>query len=444
MAKLSKIKILICEDDKYFRMALKNKLEHLALLTEVGSEAEAFKYLESEYFDMILIDMNIDGPLSGLKILKKAQTKSIHSIILSSQNEDEIIEQAYENGCQHYLSKVHYKDHLEPYVYKYIVSQSKHSLDSFFKDKFITENNELKSQIEDLCEINLKQKSIFISGETGVGKTLIAELLHYQTYDESKPFIHINCSELSDGLVESELFGHKKGAFTDAYQNKKGKLELANGGTLFLDEIATMPLSTQKKLLKAIEKKSFYPLGSETEIKSDFTLITATCEDLIEKIAKDEFRKDFYYRINGLRLHIPALRERTEDIKPLIKHFLKQSPRRIIVKDEAVKLLKSHTWSGNTRELRKQIELLSSKNKGIITADDISLTNEFETNEVLTDTQAQLIKTIGLKSFIAQVELQSVKSCLNENNGKIAKTIKELKISSSAFYRILEQIQMTK
>ena len=442
MSKLNKIHILICEDDKYFRIALKNKLEHLAHITEVDSEVGAFKILESQHFDMILIDMNIDGPLSGLKILKIAQGKEIHSIILSSQNEEETIEKAYEGGCQHYLSKMHYKEHLEPYVYKYVVSKSQSSLDKFFKDKFISENAQLKDQIKDICDINLKNKTIFISGETGVGKTLIAELLHYQTYDSSKPFIHLNCSELSDNLVESELFGHKKGAFTDASSDKKGKLELANGGTLFLDEIATMPISTQQKLLKAIEKKSFYPLGSEKEIQSNFTLITATCEDLIDKINKEEFRKDFYYRINGLTLNIPPLRERKEDILPLVKYFLKESPRRIILKADALNLLKSYTWPGNTRQLKKQIDLLASINKGIITAKDIILEDEFTTTGVLTPEQIQLINNIGLKSYIAQIEIQSVQSCLEKNDGKIAKTIKELKISSSAFYRIFEQVQM--
>lgn len=442
----AKIHILIADDDQYFRIALKNLLENEAVFTEAESEAQAKDLIDNSYFDMALIDMDLDGPKSGIGILKSAKSKRIHSIILSSCSDDQTIEEAYTAGCDHFLAKIHYKEHLTPYVHKYKKMLFGDSTLDFFKNKFITNNDDLKCKIKDLCKISLKDKTVLITGETGVGKSLIGELLHEQNYDASKPFIHINCSEIAESLMESEFFGHKKGSFTGAIEDKKGKLEQANGGTLFLDEIATMSLSMQKKLLKAIESKSFYPLGGSKEVKSNFTLITATCEDLFSKIHKDEFRKDFFFRISGINLHISSLRERTEDIPLLVKHFLKTTPRKVILKPEALEVLKNHTWQGNTRELKKEIECLCHKHKGIIEAQDINLNkNNFNSShnneDYLTTEQKDFIANYGLRNFIKNIEEQSLKETLNKHQGKITHAIKELKISSSAFYRIFDNLK---
>lgn len=442
-----KIHILIIDDDKYFRLALKNLLEDEAIFTEAESEAQAIDYLKTNFFDMALIDMDIDGPRSGLDILRLTKQKRIHSIMLSSCSDDEKIEEAYTQGCDHFLAKVHYKEHLTPYVHKYKKSLFGDTSESFFKEKFLTQDFELKNKVKEICEISLKGKTVLITGETGVGKSLVGELLHSQNYGDSAPFVHLNCSEIAENLLESEFFGHKKGAFTGALEDKIGKLELANGGTLFLDEIATMSLGMQKKLLKAIETKSFYPLGSNKEVKVDFTLITATCEDLFAKISKDEFRKDFFFRISGINLHIPPLRERKEDIPLLIKAFLSNSPRRVIVKEEVIDLLKNHTWLGNIRELKKSVENLCNKNKGIITSEDLNLDNQLgassSEDNYLTSEQKDFIANHGLRSFIKNIEQQTISETLNKHQGKITHAIKELRISSSAFYRIFDTIKST-
>jgi transcriptional regulator with PAS, ATPase and Fis domain len=283
-----------------------------------------------------------------------------------------------------------------------------------------------------------------MTGETGVGKTLIAKLLHEQTYDSSKPFIHINCSEIAENLMESELFGHKKGAFTGALTDKSGKLSLANGGTLFLDEVGTMPMSMQQKLLNAIDLKTFYPVGSEHPVKSEFTLITATCDDLFEKIHKDEFRKDFFFRISGINLDISPLRSRPSDIPLLIKHFLSNLPRKIIIKSEALDKLKTHQWPGNIRELQKQIDRLSSQNKGIIGVDDIDFSTmpSIKSTGYLTEEQKDFIAVNGLRKFISKIEEETLLETLKRHQGKITHAIKELRISSSAFYRIFENAKI--
>ena len=438
------IKILICDDDKYFRMALKELLAPHGLVFEADSEYSAQNLIEDNFFDIALIDMEIDGPLSGINILKQTKSKRIHSIILSSQNSETVIEEAYENGCDHFLAKSQYRSQLEPYIYKYKKQYLSNDISNFFKEKYITNDAELKYKIEDLCKVNLKNKTVFITGETGVGKSLIGELLHQQTYDNSKPFIHINCAEVPENLIESELFGHEKGSFTGATHKKIGKLELANGGTLFLDEIGTMPMSMQQKLLKALDQRIFYPVGSEAPIQSEFTLITATCEDLFDKILKEKFRKDLFFRVSGHNLHIKPLRERKSDIPFLIRHFLKSSHRRFIIKESATEELVKYSWPGNIRELKKKIDLLSSKEKGIIVKEDITFSNQLEVESAwLTSQQRTFIESNGLREFIKEIEEESLKNTLKKNGGKITQTIKELRISASAFYRIFDKLNIT-
>ena len=441
-----KIRILIADDDKYFRIALKDQVSVYGICEEAESELQAIEKIQNNHYDLAIIDMDIDGEKSGLNILKKTKLLPTHSIILSSQNDERIIEEAYIAGCDHFLAKLHYKKYLEPYIYKFINNIQGKETSSLFNSKFITHDEQLKEQILNICEMNLKNKTVFISGETGVGKSLVAEVLHSQTYDNTKPFVHLNCSEISENLIESELFGHEKGAFTGAINKKIGKLELANGGTLFLDEIATMPITMQQKLLKALDTHSFYPVGSNKEIKSEFTLITATCEDLFEKIHKNEFRKDLFFRVSGINLDIKPLRERVDDIPLLIRHFINSSARKIIIKDQAIEQLKQRPWTGNIRELKRKIELLSTNKHGIIEnileAESQTFLNENEQNQLLTRSQQDFIKSFGLKKFIQEIEQLSLKDSLSRNQGKITHTIKELQISTSAFYRIFENLKI--
>lgn len=439
------IKILIIDDDKYFRMALKSLLSDYALIDEASTEAIANEKINNNYYDLAIIDMEIDGYESGIKILKLTKTKSIHSIILSSQNDDLLIEKAYEFGCHHFLGKIYYKEFLLPYIHKFIKKKFQNDINEFFKKDFITQDQILINDIKKLTDINLKYKTLFITGETGVGKSLIAKKIHEYTYDSNRPFVHINCSEFNESLLESELFGHAKGAFTGAVENKIGKIELAHGGTLFLDEVATMPLTMQQKLLKVLDSYSFTPVGSNETIRSEFTLICATCEDLDKKIENQEFREDLYFRISGLNLLISPLRSRKNDIPLLAKHFSKNSPRRFVLRPDAIEYLKSMTWKGNTRELKKTIDKLSTIDSGIITKEILLSTiprcQKIKKADVLNNDQLEYIKTNGLRAYINLIEEHSVKEIFLSNNKKITKSIKDLQISSSAFYRIYNSLK---
>lgn len=445
--KNNKIRIFIADDDHYFRLGLRSILQDYGIVDEAASESQAIAQLSREYYDLAVIDMQMDLPESGLNILKLAHKKNIHSIIMSSVNDERITELAYEFGCNHFLGKLHYRQDLETYVKKFIINNKQNTLNDFLKTEYLTKDSELLAQLENIAQINLKERSIFISGETGVGKTQLGKLIHKLTYDQKAPFIHLNCAEIADNLIESELFGHKKGSFTGATSDKIGKLSQANGGTLFLDEIATMPTRMQQKLLKALDERTFYPVGSNAPVNSKFTLITATCEDLFEKVHSGTFRKDLFFRISGLNLNVKPLTKRVEDIELLTKHFIHKSSRRFVIKSDALETLKCYSWPGNIRELKKTIELLSLKTVGIITRAELPLhilqeaQLSEETSQLLTKGQIEFISNNGLRDFIKEIEKQVIRATIDKYQGKITHAIKELKISTSAFYRILDQIK---
>lgn len=434
-----KLSFLIIEDDKYARLNLREILMPFGPCTEAPDIETARKKLSEAFYDIVITDIEL-GEASGVDLIGNIVKLGSHCIVVSSYESEDTIEKAYTLGAKHYLSKFRLKDQLPVYIQKFIIAREAR-FEKILKEDFITQDEELIGELRRLTEINWKGQSLFISGPTGTGKSLLGKLIHEITHSEAN-LVHLNCSEVAENLLEAELFGHEKGAFTGADHKKDGKLKLAHGGTLFLDEVATMPMSMQQKLLKALDEKTFYPVGSNTPVRCEFTLITATCEDLKEKIARKEFREDFYYRITGFQFHLKPLSSRPQDIELLVKHFQKNSPRRYVIKPEAMALLKKHSWSGNIRELRKTCERFSQGVSGIVDASLVSRMLGQESQ--LKDIQGweEQVFEHGLKAYINQLEKKAVEEALRRNNGKITACIRDLKISSSAFYRILQENQL--
>jgi Nif-specific regulatory protein len=242
----------------------------------------------------------------------------------------------------------------------------------------------IAEKIELIDRIAPSDASVLILGESGVGKELFAERLHRASKRAEKPFVRVNCAALPETLLESELFGHVKGAFTDAYQDRKGRFELADGGTIFLDEIAEMPIRLQSKLLRVLQQKTFEKVGSSETKAVDVRIITATNRDLEEMVARQEFRSDLFYRLNVLPLYIPPLRERKEDISVLASHFLKQVARETNKQisgfsDSAMECMLSYAWPGNVRELENAVErAVVMSQHHVITAGDLMIGGKSE------------------------------------------------------------------
>ena len=433
----SKLSFLIIEDDKYARLNLVEILRPYGVIDEAATFEIAQEKVAQNYYDIVLTDIEL-GQRNGVDLIGNIVKRNAHCIVVSSYEGEEVIEKAYTLGAKHYLSKFKLKEQLPVYIQKFIHSQNL-KFEKIIKEEFITEDQDLIEGLRRLCEVNWKNQTLFITGPTGTGKSFLGKLIHEFTHPEAR-LVHLNCSEIAENLLESELFGHEKGAFTGADQKKDGKLKLAHGGTLFLDEVATMPLSMQQKLLKALDEKTFYPVGSSVPVKSEFTLITATCEDLPKKIENKEFREDLYYRISGFHFPIKSLSQRPDDIELLIRHFQKNSSRRYVIKPEAYEVFKKYSWPGNIRELRKYCERLSQNQSGVIDADFVKSMLPVETTSPRSNQDWQeFVFDHGLKAYISQLEKKAVEEALKRNNGKITASIKDLKISSSAFYRIIQE-----
>jgi DNA-binding NtrC family response regulator len=439
----SKLSMLIIEDDKYARLNLREILGPFGVLEEAADIETAFVKLKNQYFDIVITDIEL-GAGSGVDVIPTIIQKGSHCIVVSSYESEDVIEKAYTLGASHYLSKHKLRDQLPVYIHKFLQGKGAR-FEKFLAEEFITQDLETIQDLKAICEINLKNQNLFISGPTGTGKSLLGKLIHDITHPEA-PLVHLNCSEVSETLLESELFGHEKGAFTGADQKKDGKLKLANGGTLFLDEVATMPLSMQQKLLKALDEKTFYPVGSSTPITSNFTLVSATCEGILEKIQRKEFREDLYFRLSGFHINLKPLNERIEDIDLLVKFFQKKSSRRFVIKPEALEALKDYAWPGNIRELSKVCERFSQSLTGIVNLNLVKKTIIPHTTAVSAHQLhgwEEYVQNHGLRSYISHIEKRAVEEAMKRNNGKITASIKELKISSSAFYRILQDHQLT-
>jgi DNA-binding NtrC family response regulator len=441
---MTPIRILLIEDDMLSRITLQEKLKIRGEVVTAISKEEAKIKLSRQHFDIAFIDLDLDKELDGLLLIPKIKEKNVHAVVLSAREEDQIIQKAYEVGCDDYLVKPFTHNSIELIFKKFNQRNLKGTLENLLLSHFHTIGKSLKNQIETIGQALLSDQPILINGETGTGKTHLAKLIHELSGDHL-PFVEINCSEFSESLLESELFGHEKGAFTGALRNKKGLLELANGGILFLDEVATMSSGLQKKLLKAIEEKEFYSVGSERKIKSNFRLISATCENLAEKITNGDFRQDMYFRIKGFQINLLPLRERQSDIEPLLKHFIKTADRKIVFTEEALNLLTNYNWPGNIRELQKLVTILSLNNKGIIEAKDLNSMLIFEaTVDQAHKINLEEIKKWGLNSFIEKMEMEIFEIVSKENNEKVRKTLSDLKISNNAYYRILNNVKNKK
>jgi len=385
-------KILVVEDNDVLRTSVVQALiENNHTVTDVADGEEATERLQEESYDVVLTDMRMPKK-SGLEVLQFA--KNVNGltvvIVMTAFGTVESAVEAMKNGAHDYIQKPFELEELEVKinraleyrrdsgVLEILRSQSNVSLEH---NNIVGSSPQIRKVLEIVKKIAKSNASILITGETGTGKELIAALVHYNSLRAQQSFVKVNCAALQENLLESELFGHEKGAFTSADRQRIGRFEQASGGTLFLDEIGDMSPSTQSKVLRVLQEQEFERLGGMKTIKVDVRIIAATNKNLKEGIASNLFRDDLFYRLNTVSIEMPALRERKEDILPLANFFVKkysEELKKTIVgfTPQAAKYLTRHNWPGNIRELQNTIEravLMADSN--IVGIEDLSLSS---------------------------------------------------------------------
>jgi Nif-specific regulatory protein len=307
---------------------------------------------------------------------------------------------------------------------------------------FVAKSKLILEKLDIIDRVAKTDSSVLILGESGVGKELIAEQIHLKSNRKDFPLIRVNCAALPEGLLESELFGHVKGAYTDAIQCRRGRFELANGGTIFLDEIGDLPLVLQAKLLRVIQQKSFEPVGASESISVDVRIVAATNKDIEQLVAKGEFRSDLYYRLNVLPMYIPPLRQRKEDILDLADFFLKKITRETNKKvqgfsDAAVEVLLSYDWPGNIRELENAVEraVVIGKTDFIQAADLLLFNNQLQ--------QDNVYNGLSLKDAVNQFKRTFIQRTLVKNQWHQTETAKALDIQRTYLSRLIKELNVT-
>lgn len=444
-------KILIVDDEKAIRDSLKMVIEDEDFSADIaGDGAEALEKLKIDEFDIVISDIKMPN-LDGIELLKKASeiTPSTFFIMMTAYASVQTAVDALRLGAYDYLIKpVEFDEVLfrinRMIDYKKLTLENK-LLKSRFSagegfQKLIGKSEPMKKVFELIERVAQTNSNVLIIGKSGTGKELAAKAIHMKSKRANNIFLPINCGAISENLIESELFGHKKGSFTGAVDDKQGLFKVAEGGTLFLDEIADLPLNLQVKLLRALEEKQFLPVGGTKPIRTDVRILAATNQNLFEKVQNGEFREDLYYRLNVVEIKLPSLNERKDDIPVLANHFVEkycnEMGKKILgIDNEAMKALLTHDWRGGVRELENIIERsVIFTNSEIITIDDLS--------DYVKGNMDNYIFPDSLKEAIRSFEREHIIKTMKKYDYNKDETAKALDIGLSSLYRKMEELDI--
>jgi DNA-binding NtrC family response regulator len=364
-----KPKVLVVDDEKNILSTIGICLESIGIdVTLCAKPHDVLHLLQENVFDIAFVDLKM-SPMDGIEVLEEVKQYSPNTtvIIMTAHGSVDTAVAAIKKGAHDYLQKPFDFEELKLFTQKVLahhqlvheVAELREELASMQgSGEIITRNRVMIEQLDIAARVAESTISILVEGESGTGKELVAHYIHQKSNRADKPFVKVNCAAIPEQLLESELFGHIRGAFTGALKDRQGRFEMADGGTIFLDEIGELSSSIQSKLLRILQTKDFERVGENITHKVDVRVISATNRNLDEALKEGNFREDLFYRLNGVRIKLPSLRERPEDVPLLIHHFLKKfsKDRDIIISPEADKVLKAYRWSGNVRELENVIE----------------------------------------------------------------------------------------
>jgi len=446
-----KSKILVIEDEKNMREILKILLEGEGYEVSTATDGvEGLGWINREIFDLIITDIKMPG-LDGFQVLKKAQELSPETLVImiTAFGTTESAIESMKLGAYDYLHKPFKIDEIRLVVKNALEKRKLRGEVSILRDKIRTtyelgnifyKSPKMQELLRLLPKIANSNSNVLITGESGTGKDFAATAIHNLSPRKERNLVAINCASFPEGLLESELFGHMKGAFTGAVYNKQGLFEIANGGTLFLDEIVEMPVNLQAKLLRVLQNGTFRRVGGTTDVTVDVRIVAATNKSPLEEVSAGRFREDLYYRLNVVPLHIPPLRERTEDIPLLVDHFIKKfssTPRRL--SPDAMKLLIHYPWKGNVRELENIIErVLLLTDAEEITPPDVPL--EINTTDWENNVLPKMEKNgIDLDAIVEGIEKKYLLEALQLTNGAKTEAAKMLNLSFRSFRHRLQK-----
>ncbi len=443
-------RILVVDDEAPMRESLKDWLMEEGY--EVGLAAsgkEAIAMTREKNWDVILLDLKMPG-MDGVETLKRLKGKEVDTeaeiLMMTAYATVDTAVQAMKEGAFDYLVKPFSPDEIEMQIKK-IVTHRELVLENILLRQKLEERSEygeiigksdVMQTIYDLIsQVAPTDSTVLITGESGTGKELIARAIHGNSQRCYMPYIAVSCGALPDSLLESELFGYEKGAFTGAEHTKKGRFEMADKGTLFLDEIGDISLKTQVDLLRVLQEKEFRRLGGQEEIKVDVRILAATNRDIKKAISENRFREDLFYRLNVISIHIPPLKERKDDIPLLVKAFIRRcclemNKEQVKIAPSAMKLLMDYNWPGNVRELENVIEraLVIGRGKEIVTED-----LPFSRKELGTE---------ALPNSLKLMEKIHIKRILEETDWNISKAARVLEIDRQTLYNKIEKYHIEK
>jgi DNA-binding NtrC family response regulator len=433
--------LLIVDDEPGARESLEVILEDDYQLLSVGSGQEALETLQKKPIDLVLLDVNMPD-MDGLTVLRKIkeQDEEMDVIMVSALNQARKAVDAIKLGAYDYISKPYEPEDILSTVNRVIGKQRLYKELDFLRreveefrgfDQIISQNKTMQEIFQLIKKVAFTSTNILITGESGTGKELIARSIHRQGNRKNGPLVAINCAAIPSELMESEMFGHEKGAFTGAHTRTIGKFEYANGGTLFLDEVSVLRSDLQAKLLRVLQEREIERIGSNKSIKVDIRVISATNTNLEDAVIRGKFRQDLYFRLNVVPISIPPLRERREDIPLLAKHFLKKFNTAFNKKipgftEKAMDGLTKYHWPGNIRELENLIERIAVLLPGneVIDLKDIPLEILMDSSQDIQDLEPEKMGLIKIREAIEKRIILNVLESTKWNQTEAAKILK--------------------
>jgi DNA-binding NtrC family response regulator len=446
-------KILIIDDEKAIRKTMREILEYESYqVDEAENGIDGLNKLRDEHYDIVLLDIKMPK-MDGMEVLEEAQkvNPDVPVIMISGHGTVESAVEAVKKGAFDFISK-------PPDLNRLLIT-IRNAMD---KSSLVTETKVLKRKVTKTREIIGDSPSIkkiketiervaptdarvMITGENGTGKELVARWIHEKSQRSRGPLVEVNCAAIPSELIESELFGHEKGAFTSALKQRIGKFESANGGTLFLDEIGDMSLSAQAKVLRALQENKITRVGGEKEIPVDVRVIAATNKEIVKEIDKGNFRMDLYHRLSVILIHVPTLNERADDIPLLAEKFVKEicedsGLQKKTITPKALQALQQIKWSGNIRELHNIMERLVILSENKITEEEVkNFVPSTQSRLDPTDLFEQFNKFQNFKDYIEKLFIEHK---LRKNNWNVSKTAEEIDIQRSHLYNKIEKYEL--